>query len=93
MVVGLCTLSLRIPQARSLKDKRSVVRSVLTRVRARFNVSVAEVAAQDRHKDAVLAVAAVGSSRTAVSELLEQVARFVSDGFPAEMVDYIVEIR
>lgn len=92
MFVGLCTLTLRIPQARSLKDKRSVVQSVLARVRARFNVSVSEVAAQDRHKDAVLAVAAVGSSQTVVSDLIEQVARFIGDGFPAELIDYTVEI-
>lgn len=93
MYVGLCTLSLHIPQARSLKDKRSVVRSVLGRVRARFNVSVAEVGAQDRHKDAVLAVAAVGSSAGVVTDLLEEVARFVGGGFPAELVDYVVELR
>lgn len=93
MFVGVCTLTLRIPQACSLKDKRSVIRSILARVRARFNVSVAEVAAQDRHKDAVLAVAAVGSSAGSVTDLLEEIARFVGEGFAAELIDHVVELR
>ena len=47
MFVGVLRLTFHVPHARSLKDKRSVVRSFRDRVRARFDVSIAEVAAQD----------------------------------------------
>ena len=47
MIVGLCTVELFIPDGHSLKDKRRVLQSVKTRVRDKFNVSVAEVGEQD----------------------------------------------
>ena len=48
MVVGSLEVRLRVREARSLKDKRQVVRSIVDRLRNGFNVSVAEVDAQDK---------------------------------------------
>jgi uncharacterized protein YlxP (DUF503 family) len=47
MVIGLVTATVSIPEAQSLKDKRSVLRSLKDRVAGRMNVSVAEVGKQD----------------------------------------------
>ena len=47
MVIGLLMLDLHFPGARSLKDKRQALRSLETRIRNRFNVSLAEVEHQD----------------------------------------------
>ncbi|MFB3853002.1 MAG: DUF503 domain-containing protein [Vicinamibacterales bacterium] len=63
MVVGLLSLELYLPQSRSLKDKRMVLRGVKERLR-KFNVSVAEVEHQDLWQRAVLGVAVVSSART-----------------------------
>lgn len=62
-VVLLLTIELSIPHARSLKDKRSAVRGLRDRLRARFNASVSEIASQDKWQHAVLGVALVGSDR------------------------------
>ena len=62
-VVLLLMIELSIPHARSLKDKRSAVRGLRDRLRARFNASVSEVACQDKWQRAVLGVALVGSDR------------------------------
>jgi hypothetical protein len=43
MIIGICTLQLRLPASHSLKDKRQVLRSLTARVRHDFNVSIAEV--------------------------------------------------
>ena len=56
MHVGVLRISLHIPHARSLKEKRSVVRRFRDRVRARFEVSIAEVDAQDLLQRAVFGV-------------------------------------
>lgn len=61
MVIGLLTLDLHFPGARSLKDKRQALRSLETRLRGRFNVAVAEVEHQDLWQRARLAVVSVNT--------------------------------
>jgi hypothetical protein len=61
MVIGLLTLDLHFPGARSLKDKRQALRSLETKLRNRFNVSVAEVEHQDLWQRARLAIVSVNT--------------------------------
>jgi hypothetical protein len=61
MVIGLLTLDLHFPGARSLKDKRQALRSLETRLRGRFSVAVAEVEHQDLWQRARLAVVSVNT--------------------------------
>ena len=72
-VVGVLTLELRIEHAHSLKEKRQVVKSLKDRLRHKFNVSVAEIDDQDLHNSAVIAAAAVSSSRDFASKVLQAV--------------------
>ena len=74
-VVGVLTLELRIEHAHSLKEKRHVVKSLKDRLRNKFNVSVAEIDDMDLHNSAVLAVAAVSSSRPFAEKVLQAVER------------------
>lgn len=74
MHVGVMRLTLHVPHARSLKDKRSVVRRFRDRVRARFDVSIAEVDAQDLLQRAVFGVSVVSSDHVVCERVLEQVA-------------------
>src|SRR5512140_2560760 len=75
MFVGVLRLTFHIPHARSLKDKRQVVRKFRDRVRARFDVSIAEVAEQDKHQLAVFGVAVISGDGAVCESVLEQVAR------------------
>lgn len=75
MFVGVLRLTFHIPQARSLKDKRSVVRKFRDRVRGRFDVSIAEVGDQDLYQRAVFGVGVVSSEATVCDSVLEKVAR------------------
>ena len=70
--VGLLTVDLHVPGARSLKDKRRVLASVKDRLR-KLNVSVAEVDHLDAHQRARLAIAATASQREQVDRLLDGV--------------------
>jgi len=76
-VVGLLTVELYIPDALTLKDKRSVVKSLLARLGDHFNASVAEVGALNSHRTAVLAAAVVANDSKHVERVLEACRRFI----------------
>ena len=75
MPIGLLTLEIRLPAAHSLKEKRFVVRKIKDRLRARFNVAVAELDHQDLWQRALLGVVSISSDRKALESLLESVER------------------
>lgn len=73
MVIGLLTLDLHFPGARSLKDKRQALRSLETRIRNRFNVSVAEVEHHDLWQRSRLAVVGVNTDHVHLETTLQGV--------------------
>jgi uncharacterized protein YlxP (DUF503 family) len=70
-------VELHLPASHSLKEKRAVVKPILEGARRRFQVSAAEVGAQDKWQRAVLGFAAVGPDAGHVGEVLARVERFV----------------
>ncbi|MGH9868380.1 MAG: DUF503 domain-containing protein [Candidatus Polarisedimenticolia bacterium] len=92
MVVGICTFSIHLPFARSLKDKRQVLKSLKDRLR-RHNLSIAEVDGQDVWQRTVLGIAAVAESRPPLERLFEQVTVEIESSIPGEIlqreVDYV----
>jgi hypothetical protein len=78
MFVGVLRLTLHLPGHGSLKSKRHVIRSAIDRVRAKFNVSIAEVAENDLWQKSVVGVSAVGNDHGFVNEVLDKVADFVA---------------
>jgi uncharacterized protein YlxP (DUF503 family) len=91
MVVGILRLTLYIPGASSLKEKRQVLRKVVDRLRARFNVSVAEVGDNDVWQRAVVGIAAVANDHSFVNEVLDKCAR--DAGNIAEIINREMEIE
>jgi uncharacterized protein YlxP (DUF503 family) len=91
MVVGILRLTLYVPGAASLKDKRQVVRKVVDRLRARFNVSAAEVADNDVWQRAVIGISAVANDHSFVNEVLDKCAR--DAGNIAEILNREMEIE
>ncbi len=88
MTVGILTFELHVPQARSLKDKRQVVRSVKERLRSRHNVAVSEL---EEHADlwqrASVAVVSVASRREVLEALFEKVIRETESQVPGHLVE------
>lgn len=78
VVVGILTLTLYLPENRSLKGKRSVVRAIKARVRTKFNVSIAECDRHDTWQTIVLGVAQVGNERDHVDRCLREVGDFIA---------------
>ena len=93
MNVGACRVSLRLPENASLKDKRRVLKSITSRVRNRFNVSVAEVDDQNLWQLATLGICCVSNDNRYTNEVLSKVVDLIVDGrFEVEILDYEIEI-
>ena len=77
MLVSGCSWDLSIPECRSLKDTRRVVKSLKDRIRGRFNVSVAETAHQDVWTRAQLSVALVTTDGASPDSVISKLDRFI----------------
>jgi len=77
----------------SLKGKRQVLKSITTRVRNKFNVSIAEVDDHDLWQLATLGICYVSNNSRLTNEVLSKVVDFVTEGrFELEILDYEIEI-
>lgn len=77
MTVGIARLTLYLPEAHSLKEKRMVLRRVKDRAQQKFNVAIAEVGQNDLWQRSQLGVAVLGNDRRFVDSALDEVVRFV----------------
>jgi hypothetical protein len=93
MTVGLCTVSLRLPENHSLKGKRQVLKSLIARLHNRFNVSAAEVGDHDSWQMATLGVSCVSTDERHANQVLASVIAFIrSERLDAEIVDVETEV-
>ena len=79
MVIGTLQITVQVPESRSLKDKRTVVRSITSRVRQTFAVAVAEVGEQDTWQTAVVGVACVSNNARHADEVCQKVLAYVEN--------------
>jgi len=91
MHVGVMEVTLRLEGNASLKGKRKVVKSILGRVKARFNVAASEVGGQDIYETAVLGLAVCGPDQRILNTVLDNVLDFIEDNVDAEVVDSVME--
>jgi uncharacterized protein YlxP (DUF503 family) len=82
MHVSVCQIELRLPENHSLKGKRHVIKSIITRLQNKFNISVAEVDNQDLWQLATLGIACVSNHRRHADETLSNVVKFVIQNYP-----------
>ncbi len=93
MVIGLCTIELYLPGNNSLKGKRSVLKSMISRLRRKFNISIAEVDLHDVWQSAVIGVACVSNQQSHAHKSLMQVIEWIeSHRLDVDLVDYEIEM-
>jgi hypothetical protein len=93
MNVGILRVRLRFPENESLKGKRRVLNSITSKVRSRFNVSIAEVEGQELWQLATLGIVCVNSDSRHANETLSKVVEFIRRiRDDAEFLDYEVEL-
>lgn len=79
MIVGTLTIPIHLHGLGSLKDKRRIVKSLIERLRSRFNASVSEVAAQDNKRIALIGIAVVSNESRFVEEQIDQITAFIRE--------------
>lgn len=93
MIIGVCTLELHIPEAASLKDKRSILKSLLSRLHQQFNVSAAEVDQNDLWQSAVIGMAVVSNSTRHAQEMINRMLDWIETGYPqVQIVRQTIEL-
>lgn len=93
MYIGIGTVELQIYEAGSLKEKRAVLRSLVSRLRNLGSLSVAEVGFQDTWQRALLGLAVVASSRQAAETSLRQAAAVIEREARVELLRFEEEIE
>jgi uncharacterized protein YlxP (DUF503 family) len=75
MVIGLLVLEFHIPGVQSLKEKRRVLKSIIERIKGRYNVSVAEVERQDMWQEAVVGIVMVCNEKQVIDRNFSAILR------------------
>ena len=92
MIIAAAMITLVIPESDSLKAKRRVVKSLIERVRHKFEAAVAEVGDNDLWQKARIGVALVGNDSQLLNTRLQQIMTFMENQYLAEIIDSQVEL-
>ena len=92
MVVGTLKIEFLLTDNRSLKGKRKIVRSMIDKVRSRFNVSIAEVGSNDKWQKIELGVSAVANNRRHVDSSLNHILSYLESLYLAQIVHTEMDI-
>lgn len=86
MRILVMKVGLRVSWVNSLKEKRMVIRSLMQRMKNKFNISVSEVDDQDIHKSIVIGIVAVSTSQDILYSTYESLVDFIEDNTDGEIV-------
>ena len=92
MIIGLLQASISLPEARSLKDKRMVIRSIKDRALNRMNVSIAEVGHQNSWRRSDLAFVTISAEKSVVEKRLSEIGEFLRSNPRYVLIDYRTEL-
>jgi hypothetical protein len=92
MVVGIGIITFRLHGCRSLKGKRKVIKSIISRMRNNFNASVAEVGSNDIHQRAEIGFSLAGNDKALINSKIDKIFNMVDGLGLAEIIDTEMEI-
>lgn len=93
MTVGVCRIVLRLPENASLKGKRRVVKSLMEKLRNKFNLAVAEVDANDSWQIAIIGLTCVSNDARHTRQMLDRAVDFIQrTRLDAELLESEIEI-
>ena len=91
MVIGTLQLQLRFFQPQSLKEKRVLLKSLVSRIRREFNVSISEIDGMDLWQTSTLAVAAIGNQTKFVNQILDHLTDYIHNENRLEIIKQHME--
>jgi len=91
-LIGVCRVIISIPESFSLKEKRKVKRSIVDKVRSKFNVSIAEVESQEIWNELVLGISIVSTESKYIYEVMSEIIKLIEEQKDTELIDYEIDI-
>ena len=87
MKILVMKVTLRASWVHSLKEKRMIVKSIIQKLKNKFNISVAEIENQDIHNTIVIGIAGICANSAQLDSTMENVISFIECNTDAEIVD------
>ena len=87
-IIGLSTLQFYLPGVSSLKEKRSILKSMLAKLRNKFNISVAEVDHHDKWQSAQIAIVCVSNTTVHVEKTMNNVIHWIEESHPDLLITH-----
>lgn len=87
MKILFMTVTLRASWSHSLKEKRMVVKSIVQKLKNKFNISVAEVADQDIHQTIIIGIVGICGTSSQLDSTMEHIITFIECNTDAEIID------
>jgi uncharacterized protein YlxP (DUF503 family) len=88
MIVAAYKLDLYFPAVHSLKEKRHILKKIISRTRSRFSVSIAEVGAHDLWQRGEIGLCIVGNDTVQLNSLMSEAVRFIEDMHLGEIISH-----
>lgn len=92
MIIGSCKVYLNVPFSHSLKEKRTVVKSIIDKVKHKFNVAIAEVEDQDVHQSIVIGLAVISNNSSHANSMIQTIVNYIEENTSANLLDTYIEI-
>ncbi|MDW5300093.1 MAG: DUF503 domain-containing protein [Sedimentibacter sp.] len=92
MTVGTCEIEILIYESNSLKEKRHVLKSIIERIKVRFNASVAEVDYNDLWNKSMIGIAVVSNSKNLCESAISKIINFIDNDERVEIIRFYKEI-
>lgn len=92
MIIGTCRLKLTIYESDSLKYKRNVLKSILERLKNKFNISIAEIDLNDTWQSSIIGFACVTNDTVHANKIITKVISFIDMDNRVEITDCDIEI-
>lgn len=92
MIVGTCEVELLIFESNSLKEKRHVIKSIIERIKSRFNVSVAEIDFLNLWNRSLIGMAVVSNNKVLCQSILNKIIDFIDNDERVEILNHYMEV-
>lgn len=92
MIIGTAKIYLSAPWVHSLKEKRMIIKSIIDKVKHRYNVSIAEIENQDIHQTITIGIACVSNDTRHADSMINNVIEFIENSTEADVENIETEI-
>lgn len=92
MIIGICRIEMLIYDSNSLKEKRQVIKSVIERIKHRYNVSIAEEDKHDTWNIGVIGMAVIGNDSKFIDKTIMKIIDFIDGDHRVEIIEQEIEI-